>query len=66
MKRMIIALLILLSASSAFALTATWTGRQSQVQTVTYKYVWSCEYQFSGQRFWRLFEGSCPSYINIE
>ena len=68
MKRlnMIIALLTLLSASSAFALTAFWTGRQIQVQTVSYRMAWKCEYRFAGQIFWMVFEGSCPNSIDVQ
>lgn len=68
MKRLkiIIAIVTLLSANTAFAITAVWTGNQVQVQTVTYKYVWKCEYMFAGQKFWKLSEGSCPNSIEVE
>lgn len=66
MKRMIIAVLALLTINSAFAMTAFWTGRQVQVQTVTYRMAWKCEYQYAGQRFWMIFEGSCPSSIDVQ
>ena len=52
--------------TSAYAASAFWTGRQEQVQTVTYKWVWRCEYNYNGQTFWRLFETSCPSSVEVE
>jgi hypothetical protein len=55
-----------LVTSSAFAATAFWTGRSEQTQTVTYKMVWKCEYNYNGQKFWRLFELSCPSQVDVE
>lgn len=68
MKRLniIIALLTLLSVSTAFALTAFWTGRQIQVQTVSYRMAWKCEYRFAGKTFWMVFEGSCPNSIDVQ
>ena len=53
-------------AAPAYAATAYWTGRQEQVQTVTGKYVWKCEYNYNGQMIYRLFEMSCPSSIEVE
>lgn len=68
MKRLKIICLILtlLPASSAFSMSAFWTGRQSQIQTITYKMAWKCEYRFSGHTFWMVFEGSCPSSVDVE
>jgi hypothetical protein len=57
--------LILLSAP-AVAATAVWTGRQEQVQTVTGKSAWNCQYQYNGQYFWRIYETSCPSSIEVQ
>ena len=54
-----------LIATSAYAATAHWTGRQEHVQTVTYQWVWRCEYYYAGQTFWRLFETSCPSSVEV-
>ena len=53
-------------STSAYAATAFWTGQSEQVQTVTYKWVWRCEYNYAGQTFWRLFETSCPSSIEVQ
>lgn len=50
----------------AYAATAYWTGQQEQVQTVTGQYVWNCEYNYNGQTFWKLFQTSCPSSVEIE
>jgi hypothetical protein len=55
----------MLMASPAFAATAYWTGRQEMVQTVTYRTAWNCEYNYAGQVFWRVFEGSCPSSVEV-
>jgi hypothetical protein len=54
------------AASSAFAVTAFWTGRQEPVTTVTYQQAWRCEYNYAGQRFWRVFKISCPSSVEVE
>jgi len=51
---------------SAHAATAFWTGRQEQVQTVTYQMAWNCEYNYAGQTFWRVFKNSCPSSVEVE
>ena len=55
----------LFGANTAMAALAMWTGRSQQVQTVAYKWVWNCEYSYNGQRFWRMFEGSCPATIQV-
>ncbi len=60
------ALLALLACSQAHANTAIWTGRSEMVQTVTYQWVWRCEYNYNGQRFWRLFQNSCPASIQVQ
>lgn len=52
-------------AAMSWAGVAMWTGRSQQVQTVTYRWVWNCEYRYNGQTFWRLFEGSCPASIQV-
>lgn len=46
--------------------TAYWTGKQQQVQTVTYQYGWNCEYNYAGRTFWRTFVGSCPSSVPVQ
>lgn len=56
----------LLASSYAFAATAYWTGRQEQVQTVTYQIAWNCEYNYAGQVFWRVYQGSCPSSVEVQ
>jgi heme/copper-type cytochrome/quinol oxidase subunit 2 len=67
MKKSIVALIIfLLAATSVSAATAIWTGRQEQVQTVTYQWAWKCEYNYLGQTFWRIFQTSCPSSIEVQ
>ncbi len=66
MRTVFVLLLSALAAAPAFAATAFWTGRQEQVQTVTYKWAWRCEYNYNGQKFWRLFENSCPSNVEVQ
>lgn len=66
MKRLVVLLAAMLVATSAFAAQAMWTGRQEQVQTVTGVFVWKCEYNYNGQTFWKLFQTSCPSSIEIQ
>lgn len=62
-----VAAIVALTASlPALAVTATWTGRQEMVQTVTYQTAWRCEYQYAGQRFWKVFKKPCPSSIEVE
>lgn len=46
--------------------TATWTGRQQQVQTVTYQSGWNCEYRYLANTFWRTFVGTCPSSVQVQ
>jgi len=59
-------LVVIAVAAPAYAATAFWTGRQEQVQTVTYKWMWKCEYNYAGQKFWQIHEGSCPSSVEVE
>jgi len=59
-------LVALFFSAPASANTAFWTGKQEQVQTVTYKWVWRCEYNYNGQIFYRLFETSCPSSVRVQ
>jgi len=66
MRTMLIALVAAGLPSISYAALAIWTGRQEQVQTVTYKWVWRCEYRYNNQTFWRLFESNCPSSIEIQ
>ena len=66
MKRIGLLLVTLLVSSHAIAATAFFTGRQEMVQTVTYKMVWRCQYNYNGQLFWRLFEMSCPASVEVQ
>jgi hypothetical protein len=67
MKPIILALLMLVApAAEAWPVRAVWTGKQVQVQTVTYKWMWRCEYLYNGERYYFLFENVCPSYVEIE
>lgn len=56
---------MLLVSANAYAARAFWTGRQEQVQTVTYQWVWRCEYNYNGQMVYQLFQTSCPSSIEV-
>lgn len=59
-------LLVLSSAVAAYApATAYWTGRSYRTQTVTYVWVWNCEYNYNGRKFWRAFESNCPSSVEV-
>lgn len=66
MKRLILATVVLAAASTAYAATAFFTGKQHQVQTVTGKVVWECEYRYLNRTFTRLFETSCPGSVEVE
>ena len=66
MKKTVAIVAMAMSSTSAFAATAFWTGQQEQVQTVTYQYAWNCQYNYSGQLFWRIFKNSCPSSVEVE
>lgn len=54
------------SAIAVSGATAYFTGRQQQVQTVTYQSGWTCEYRYLNQTFWRTFVGTCPSSIQVQ
>jgi hypothetical protein len=57
----------LLLASSAFAATAYFTGRQEYVTTVTGQMAIKCQYEYLGQKFWKVFKAStCPLSIEVE
>lgn len=34
-------------------------------QSVTGVAGMNCEYQYAGQKFWRMYQGSCPSSIDV-
>lgn len=46
--------------------TAYFTGKQRQTQTITNQYGWICEYRYASQTFWRTFVGSCPSSVQTQ
>ena len=46
--------------------TAMWTGKQHQVQTVTNQFGWSCEYNYAGRTFTRVFTTTCPSSVQVQ
>jgi hypothetical protein len=54
------------AVSASAAATAYWTGKQNQVQTVTYQSGWNCEYNYAGQTFWRTFVGTCPTSVQVQ
>jgi hypothetical protein len=56
---------LLLVASSAYAATAFFTGKQEQVQTVTGQMAWRCEYNYNGRMIYEIFQTSCPSSIEV-
>jgi hypothetical protein len=60
----------LFASSSAFATTAFWTGNKQQIQSITGRIEWNCEYKVSYTvqmiLFWRVFPDSCPSEIDAE
>lgn len=66
MKSVIAFIIFSAIAGSAFAATAFFTGRMEQVQTVTYQTAWRCEYNYNGQRFWRLSQSYCPSSVEVQ
>ncbi len=65
MKSLVLAAALLGAAASANAATAIWTGRQEQVQTVTYQWVWRCEYNYLGKTFWKLYQSGCPASVEV-
>lgn len=64
MKKLLAIVLFALS-TNAMAVTAFWTGRQQQVQTVSYQFAWNCQYNANGKYFWAIFQNSCPSSIEV-
>lgn len=66
MKTIMVGLILVAAVAPALAATAFFTGRQEQVQTVTYQYAWRCEYNYAGQTFWKIFKNSCPSSVEVE
>jgi hypothetical protein len=67
MKKLAVGLILATAAANALGAQAFFTGRQEQVQTVTYKWVWRCWYNYNGREFYRLVESSsCPQYVEVE
>lgn len=66
MRNIVMIFLAAIIASPTFAATARWTGNSERVQTVTHKWVWKCEYDFLGQKFFRLFNDQCPYEIEVQ
>lgn len=54
------------SAAGIQGATAIFTGRQTQVQTVTNQFGTRCEYNYAGQVFSRVYVGSCPSSVQVQ
>lgn len=44
---------------------AHFTGQMQAAQSVTGAYGYNCEYSVNGQKFWRMFQGSCPSSVEV-
>ena len=58
--------IVLLSIAPAWAaVLGTWTGRSNHVQTITYRWVWECEYDVGGKRVWILSERFCPATVRL-
>lgn len=66
MKKVLAAIALFSAISPAFAATAFFTGRSEIVQTVTYQTGWNCEYNYLGQKFWRVYMGSCPYNVEVQ
>lgn len=45
---------------------ASWTGKQTMVETVTHQQAWECEYYFQGQIIRKVFSSGCPSSITVQ
>lgn len=68
MKKIFVIISLVLCSTQALAASAYFTGRSKMITTVTYKQAWACEYNYSGRKFWELFEigTSCPSSVEVE
>ncbi len=66
MGRIALTLAALALCTQALAATAFFTGRQEQVQTVTYQMGWRCWYNYNGQIFSRVFVGTCPMSVEVQ
>jgi hypothetical protein len=65
MKKLIALIALAAAATSAFAATAYWTGASQIATSVTGRVGFNCEYNYAGRTFWVMFEGSCPSRVNV-
>ena len=64
---MLLATLSIASAGSAYAvIVARFTGVQEQVMSATGQLVIKCQYDYVGQKFYKLVKASCPSTIEVE
>ena len=66
MKNWMVVIAVALAATTAQAAIAVFTGRQEMVTTVTYQQAWKCEYNYAGQFFWRIYQNSCPSSVEVQ
>lgn len=66
MRNLLLSVALFGACGYALAAQAFWTGQQRQVQTVTYQIAWECEYNYNGQKFWRIFKFSCPSSVEVQ
>lgn len=48
-----------------FFVKAYWTGKSRYVTTVTGRSAISCEYDYNGTKFWRVFEFTCPTSVDV-
>lgn len=53
-------------ASTAYAATANWTGKQVASQSVTGRFMWNCEYQYAGQMVWYAFPDYCRATVEVQ
>jgi len=64
MKTLIMVCMLVISFT---LIKAQWTGRSTEVRTVSGRFAYNCEYQIAGsnQKIWKAFEGRCPSVIDV-
>jgi len=64
-----ILIMILATTTMASQLTAYWTGKSYTSTSVSGKFVTNCEYSVYGvngkRLFWRAFEGTCKSSVQV-
>lgn len=66
MKKMLLVIAGIAISTQAIAALDFFTGRQEMVTTVTYQQAWRCEYNYNGQMFYFIFQGSCPSSVQVQ